>query len=237
MFMTLVATVNALLSRYCGRDDILLGVPIANRNHFALEGLIGNLVNTLPVLTNLSGEPTFRELLRRVRATLLDAYDHQEMPFDTLVQKLHPERYTSHSPLIQVLVNLPNAPMPRECLEHLTWEEFELDCGVAQFDLTFSFGWGPNGCVSLDYSTDLFEQATATRMIAHFETLLKAAVADPDRRLSEIPLLRPAERQQLLVTWNRTAAPISPTAAIDGLLKSRRIVRPTPSPSPTVKAP
>jgi non-ribosomal peptide synthetase component F len=130
-------------------------------------------------------------------------------------------QYTSHSPLIQVLVNLPNAPLPRERLEHLTWEELELDCGVAQFDLTFSFDWGPNGCVSLDYSTDLFEQATVARMIAHFETLLKAAVADPDRRLSEIPLLRPVERQQLLVTWNRTAAPISPTAAIDGLFEEQ----------------
>jgi amino acid adenylation domain-containing protein len=221
VFMTLVATANALLARYCGQDNILLGVPIANRNHLALEGLVGSLVNTLPVLTNLSGDPTFRDLLRRVRATLLDAYAHQEMPFDKLVQALHPERYTSHSPLVQVLVNLANAPMPRQCLEHLTWEEFELDCGVAQFDLTLSFDWGPNGSVSLDYSTDLFEQPTIARMIAHFETLLKAAVADPDRRLSEIPLLRPVERQQVLVAWNRTAAPLSPTATMDGLFEEQ----------------
>jgi amino acid adenylation domain-containing protein len=221
VFMTLVATVNALLARYCSRTDILLGVPIANRNHFALERLVGNLVNTLPILTNLSGDPTFRDLLRRVRATLLEAYGHQEIPFDKLVQALQPERYTSHSPLVQVLVNLRNAPMPGPYLEHLTWEPFEFDFGIAQFDLTLSFDWGPNGCVSLDYSTDLFEQATMARMIAHFETLLKAAVADPDRRLSEIPLLRPLERQQLLVSWNRTAVPLSPTATIDGLFEEQ----------------
>jgi amino acid adenylation domain-containing protein len=186
-----------------------------------LERLVGNLVNTLPILTNLSGDPTFRDLLRRVRATLLEAYGHQEIPFDKLVQALQPERYTSHSPLVQVLVNLRNAPMPGPYLEHLTWEPFEFDFGIAQFDLTLSFDWGPNGCVSLDYSTDLFEQATMARMIAHFETLLKAAVADPDRRLSEIPLLRPLERQQLLVSWNRTAVPLSPTATIDGLFEEQ----------------
>ena len=112
--MTLMAAFNALLARYSGQDDILLGVPIANRNHLASEDLIGNLVNTLPIRTDLSGDPTFRELLRRVRSTLLDAYAHQDMPFDQLVQELQPERYTSHSPLIQVLVNLLNAPMPRQ---------------------------------------------------------------------------------------------------------------------------
>ncbi len=220
VFMTLMAAFNALLARYAGQDDILLGVPIANRNHLASESIVGALVNTLPIRTDLSGNPSFRELLRRVRETLLDAYDHQEVPFDKLVQELQPERYTSHSPLVQVLVNLPNAPMPGQEFAGLTWEPFDFDRGAAQFDLTLSLDWGREGWLGLEYSTDLFDRATVARMLAHFEMLLRAAAADPDRRLSEIPLLTPADRERILVTWNRTETPC-PDASIQALFEAQ----------------
>jgi amino acid adenylation domain-containing protein len=219
--MILMAVFNALLARYSGQDDILLGLPIANRTRLASEDLVGSLVNTLPIRTDLSGDPSFRELVRRVRETLLDAYGHQEMPFDKLVQELQPERYTSHSPLIQVLVNFLNAPMPRQRFEALTWEPFEFDRGAAQFDLTLSIDWDREGWLSLEYSTDLFEQATAARLLAHFEVFVAAAVADPDLSLSKIELLTPAEREQLLVTWNRTAAPYPSDASISTLFEDQ----------------
>ena len=221
VFMILMAAFNAVLARCSGQDDILLGVPIANRTRLASEDLVGALVNTLPLRTDLSGDPSFRELVRRVRETLLDAYDHQEMPFDKLVQELQPERYTSHSPLIQVLVNFLNAPMPRQHFEALTWEPFDFDRGAAQFDLTLSIDWDREGRLSLEYSTDLFERTTAARLLAHFEILLGAAVANPDRNLSEIQLLTPAEREQLLVTWNRTAAPYPSDASISALFEAQ----------------
>jgi amino acid adenylation domain-containing protein len=221
VFMTLMAGFNALLARYSGQDDILLGVPIANRNHLTSESIVGALVNTLPLRTDLSGDPTFRQLLRRVREALLDAYAHQEMPFDKLVQELQPERYTSHSPLVQVLVNFLDAPVPRQGFEGLSWEPFDLDRGAAQFDLTLALDWGSQARLRLEYSTDLFERSTAARMLAHLEAFLAAAVADPDRRLAEIALLAPGEREQVLVTWNRTATPASPGASIHALFEAQ----------------
>ncbi len=220
VFMTLMAGINALLARYSGQDDILLGVPIANRSLLASEGLVGALVNTLPLRTDLSGDPSFRELVRRVRETLLDAYAHQEMPFDKLVQELQPERYTSHTPLIQVLVNLLNAPMPAQHFEALTWEPFEFDRGAAQFDLTLSLDWGREGWLIAEYNTDLFDRTTIARVLAHFEVLLRAAAANPDRRLSEIPLLAPREREEILRTWNRTAVPCT-DASIHALFEAQ----------------
>jgi amino acid adenylation domain-containing protein len=220
VFMTLMAAFNALLARYSGQDDILLGVPIANRNRLASESIVGALVNTLPLRTDLSGDPTFRQLLRRVREALLDAYAHQEIPFDRLVQELQPERYASHSPLVQVLVNFLNAPVSRQGFEGLSWEPFDLDRGAAQFDLTLALDWGSQARLGLEYSTDLFERSTAARMLAHLEAFLAAAVADPDRRLSEIALLAPGECEQVLVTWNRTATP-APGASIHALFEAQ----------------
>ena len=190
VFMTLMAAFTAVLARYSGQDDFILGVPIANRNHVASEDLIGDLVNTLPIRTDVSGDPTFRTHLRQVRNTLLDAYAHQDMPFDRLVLELQPTRYTSHSPLVRVLMNLLNVPMPRQRLTDLdAWEPFLFDRGAAQFDLTLTVDWDRGGWVNLEYSSDLFDRAAAVRMVDHFEVILRAAMADPDCRLSEIPLL------------------------------------------------
>ncbi len=196
-------------------------MPIANRNHLASEDLIGNLVNTLPIRTDVSGDPTFRELLRSVRSTLLDAYAHQDMPFDRLVLELQPERYASHTPLVNVLVNLLNAPMPRRRLAELAWEPFPFDRGAAQFDLSLTVDWRREGQLYLEYSSDVFERTSARRMLDHFSTLLHAAVADPDCRLSELSMLTPAEREQLVVTWNRHGAPDPPAASIHGLFEAQ----------------
>lgn len=219
VFMTLMAGFTALLGRYAGQDDILLGVPIANRNHLASEDLIGNLVNTLPLRTDLSGDPTFRQHLRRVRDTLLDAYAHQDMPFDKLVLELQPKRYASHSPLVQVLVNLLNVPMPHRSPAGLAWEPFPFDPGTAQFDLTLTVDWAHEAWVTLEYSLDLFDQPTAARIVDDLELILRGAVAEPDHRLSAVPLVAPGDREQLLVTWNHTVVPGSVDTPIHELFE------------------
>ncbi|HYB44046.1 MAG TPA: amino acid adenylation domain-containing protein [Candidatus Methylomirabilis sp.] len=206
-FMTLMAGFTALLARYSGQHDVVVGVPIANRNHLASEDLIGDLVNTLPLRADLSGDPTFREHLRRVRSALLDGYAHQDMPFDRLILELQPRRYTSHSPVIQVLMNLLNVPMPRDRLAELDWEPFLFDRGAAQFDLTLTLDWDREGWLSLEYSSDLFDRSTAARIVDHFEVILRAAAADPDRRVSEIPVLAAGDRELILGAWNQTAVP------------------------------
>jgi amino acid adenylation domain-containing protein len=205
VFMTLMAAFTALLARYSGGDDILVGIPIANRNYLASENLIGDFVNTLPIRTTLADDPTFHELVRRVKGTLLDAYAHQDAPFDKLVQELQPARYASHAPMVQVLMNLLNAPMPPEQWADLRWQPFLFDRGAAQFDLTLTVEWEREGWIILEYSSDLFERATAGRIVEQFEMLLRAAVANPDGRLSQLPLLGSRDAENLLVACNRTA--------------------------------
>lgn len=205
-FMTLLAAFQALLSRYTGQTDIAVGSPVANRNRTESEGLIGVFFNTLVLRTDLSGDPTFRELLKRVRSVALGAYAHQDLPFERLVGELNPERDLSHTPLFQAMLILQNAP--REALElaDLTLSPLVIDSGTAKLDLTLELvesGEGLRG--TLEYRTDLFERGTIVRMLDHFQTLLAAVVANPDERLSMLPLLTPAERHQLLVEWNDTA--------------------------------
>ena len=219
VFMALTAGFTALLARYSGEDAILFGMPIANRNQLASEELIGDLVNTLPIRAELSGDPSLRELLRRMKQTLLDAYAHQEMPFDKLVQELQPARYSTYSPIIQVMVNLLNAPMPGRHFTGVTWEMFEFDRGTAQFDLTLTVDWDREGWFSLEYSSDLFERETAERIVDQFERLLRSAVAEPDRPLSQVDLLDAAEAEQLLVRWNETAMPVDAESSIQQLFE------------------
>ncbi|RMF31802.1 MAG: amino acid adenylation domain-containing protein, partial [Chloroflexi bacterium] len=206
LFMTLLAAFQTLLSRYSGQDDISVGVPIANRTRAELEGLIGFFVNTLVMRTKLDGNPTFRQVLKRVREVALGAYAHQDLPFEMLVEALQPERDMSHTPLFQVMFVLQNAPAEPLELPGLTLTPVEVDRGTATFDLTLSMTEGPEGLSgSLEYNTDLFDAATIRRMLGHFQTLLEAVVADPDRPIAQLPLLTKPERQQMLVQWNATA--------------------------------
>jgi amino acid adenylation domain-containing protein len=205
LFMTLLAAFKALLHRYTGQDDIVVGSPVANRNRAEIEGLIGFFVNMLVMRTDLSGNPTFRGLLRRMREVALEAYAHQHLPFEKLVEELHPKRDLSLHPLFQVTFQIFSTPDPY--VPEATGELMKVQRGTANIDLAFDAQDTPNGLIArVEYSTDLFDLPTIIRMFRHFEVLLDGVIANPDLRLSELPLLTKAERRQLLIEWNDTSA-------------------------------
>ncbi|HYF38928.1 MAG TPA: condensation domain-containing protein, partial [Gemmatimonadales bacterium] len=207
LFMTLLAAFQTLLHRYTGQEDVVVGSPIANRNRAEVEGLIGFFVNTLVMRTDLSGDPTFRELLGRVREVALGAYAHQDLPFEKLVEELQPERDLSRTPLFQAMFVLQNTPGMALELPGLTVQPLRFDLGISKFDLTlYAVEEADELRTVLEYNTDLFDAATITRMLGHLRTLLEGAVACPERRLSELPIFTEAEHRQLLVEWNDTAA-------------------------------
>jgi amino acid adenylation domain-containing protein len=206
LFMTLLAAFQTLLHRYTGQDDIVVGSPIAGRNRPEVEGLIGFFVNTLTLRTDLSGNPTFRELLGRVREVALGAYAHQELPFEKLVEELQPERSLVRSPLFQVMLVFQNFPRLLE-IPGLELRPLDVHTGTAKFDLSLELRQGSEGISGwFEYSTDLFEAATIARMVAHLRMLLEGIVTNPDQPLSALPLLMEAERHRLLVAWNNTQA-------------------------------
>ena len=205
LFMTMLAAFQVLLYRYTGQEDIGVGSPIANRTRPEVEGLIGFFANTLVLRTDLSGKPSFRELLARVRKVALDAYENQDLPFETLVEKLNPDRDLSQSPFFQAMFVLQNSPISTIELSGLTVSFVHVDNATTKFDLTLLMVQAPDSLTaSLEYNTDLFDAATIRRMLGHFEVLLGGIVANPDQRLSELPILTAAERQQILVEWNNT---------------------------------
>jgi len=205
LFMTLLATFKILLHRYTSQDDLVVGTPIANRNRLEVDGLIGFFVNTLVLRTDLAGNPSFRELLRRVREVCLGAYARQDLPFERLVEELHLERDMSRNPLFQVMFVLENVSLRAAGLPGLTLSAIEADSETALFDLTLQIIDAKQGLTAaFVYNTDLFEAATIARMLGNFQTLLEAVVADPDQRLSNLALLTKTERQQLLVEWKDT---------------------------------
>ena len=209
LFMTLLAVFQTLLYRYSGQEDILVGTPIANRNQSEIESLIGFFVNTLVMRTDLGGNPSFRELLGRVREVAIDAYAHQDLPFEKLVEELQPERNLSHTPLFQVMFVLQNAPMTSLELPGLTLRPLEIDSGMAKFDLTLYVMETERGLVgALEYNTDLFDAGTIHRMLGHFSTLLEGIVANPDRGISQLPILTESERLTLLVEFNQQQSKI-----------------------------
>jgi amino acid adenylation domain-containing protein len=206
LYMIMLAALQTLLYRYTGQEDISVGTYIANRNRAEVESLIGFFVNTLVMRTNLSGAPTFRELLGRVRDVTLGAYAHQDVPFEKLLEQLKPERNLSYTPLFQVMLVLQNTPMPTIELPGLTIQPLKVEGNIhAHFDLTLWLDEVDEGTVgSMEYNTDLFDSSTIIRMLAHFQALLESVVANPEQRLSDLPLLTDAERNQLLFEWNDT---------------------------------
>ena len=205
LFMTLLAAFDTLLLRYSGQSDVVVGSPIANRNRSEIEGLIGFFTNTLALRTDLSGNPTFRELMARVRDVALDAFAHQDLPFERLVEEIQPDRDLSRTPLVQVMFALQNAPVSNLELTSLTLAPMKLTTGVATFDMTIQV-WETDEALagSFEYNTDLFDGTTISRMTGHLETLLQGIVNDPDQKLSDLPLLTDSEKQQILVEWNDT---------------------------------
>ncbi|AFZ28072.1 amino acid adenylation enzyme/thioester reductase family protein [Cylindrospermum stagnale PCC 7417] len=207
LFMTLLAAFKILLYRYTGQENVIVGTPIAGRNRREIESLIGFFVNTLALRTDLGGNPSFRELLGRVRQVCLEAYTHQDLPFEQLVTALQPERHLSHTPVFQVMFALDNAPMGEFALPGLAVTPLASPIQTAKFDLTLSME-ERNGQLTgeWEYNTDLFEAATIERMIKHFQTLLSGITAHPNQSIWKLPLLTEAEKHQLLIEWNQTEA-------------------------------
>ncbi|ELX13938.1 amino acid adenylation domain containing protein [Janthinobacterium sp. HH01] len=227
LFMTLTAAFNVLLSRYAGQDDISIGTPIANRNRAETEGLIGFFVNTLVLRTQVDHSASFLQLLDQVRGNTLDAYAHQDVPFEQLVDVLKPERHTSHSPLFQVMLALQNAPMDALTLPGLTLQAMGGEGVQAKFDLTFTFTEEAGRLIgSISYNTDLFEPSTMARMAAHFTRLLEAIVAAPERCIQDLDMLDDAERRQLLVEWNDTARDYRSASMMPALFEERAAASP-----------
>jgi amino acid adenylation domain-containing protein len=206
-FMSLLSIFDVLAYRYSGQRDILVGTPIANRNLADVEPLIGFFVNTIVLRVDISGESTFRELLSGVRETALNAYAHQDLPFEKLVEELNPSRNTSHSPFFQVMLDVQNAPLQPLHLSGLHITPLLLESNTAKFDLTFTFAETSAGLVaSLEYNTDLFDRETILRMLGHFQNLLQQAIADPDQQIRAIPMMTEREVRQVLTDWNNTDA-------------------------------
>ena len=227
LFMTLLAGFQLLLSRYTGQDDIVVGSPIANRNRSELEHLVGFFVNSLALRADLSGDPTFRELLRRVRAVALGAYAHQDLPFERIVEELQPDRIRDRNPFFQVMFALQNAPRAPLKLEGLTLRSLPRRTGTSKFDLTLHMHQTSKGLTAtLEYNTDLFEPGTITRMLDHLERLFEEVVADPDRRLSAIPLLTVDQRREILVEWNRTDRVFPADRCVHQLFENQAAQRP-----------
>jgi amino acid adenylation domain-containing protein len=205
LFMLLLTAFKILLSRYTAQKDIIVGSPIANRNRSEIEGLIGFFINTLVLRTDLSDNPTIRELLARVREVCYGAYNHQDLPFEKLVEELQPERSLSHSPLFQVMFVLQNTPRSLPELPGLKLNTLEVDSGTAKFDLTLNiFEEAEELSGEWEYDIDLFDTATIERMAMHYQTILEGIVTDPEQLISDVPLLTADERHLLLVEWNDT---------------------------------
>ncbi len=199
LFMILLAVFQTLLARYSGQLDIVVGSPVANRNRPEVEPLIGLFVNTLPLRADLSGAPSFRDLVAQVRETTLAAYDHRELPFEKLVEELNPVRGQAATPLFQAMFTLQNTPLSALALAGLRLEPSTLETGTAKLDLALSATEVEGGlATTLRYRRDLFEEVTAQRLLAHFHGLLSGALEMPDESVAHLPLLSAVERHQLL---------------------------------------
>ncbi|HEX5760628.1 MAG TPA: non-ribosomal peptide synthase/polyketide synthase [Thermoanaerobaculia bacterium] len=222
LFMTLLAGLQTLLGRYSGCADVPVGTAVAGRGRVETENLIGFFVNTLVLRGDLDGDPAFAELVARTREACLEAFAHQEVPFEKLVEELQPRRNLAHSPLFQVMLTLQNVPRQAPALPGLALSPLASDVGAAKFDLTFLlFESGDDLQGQVEYNRDLFHATTIDRLVAHFGNLLAAAAADAARRLSELPLIGRHERQQLLAEWNDSAAPYPQHLCLHQLFEAR----------------
>ena len=221
LFMTMLAAFQVLLYRYSGQEDIAVGTPIAGRGRTELEELIGFFANTLVMRSDLSGNPSFRELLARVRETALGAYTHQDLPFEKLVEELAPARDLSRNPLFQVVLALQNLPNEPLALGALEVEQLPTQGFGSKFDLMLTLRETAQGLyASWEYATDLFDETTIERMAANFQVLIEGIVADPACPIAQLPILTTAERERL-AQWNDTAAEYPSTRCIHQLFEEQ----------------
>ena len=198
LFMTLLTAYYILLSRFSGQDEIIVGSPIANRNYPDLENMIGVFINPIALRANLSGNPGFRELLKRVRTVCLDAYANQDLPFEKLVEELNPQRDLSSTPVFQVVFNMQNSPIPKLGIRGLDISFLEIDRGVSQFDLTLMLTkYEGEWHAAVEYGDDLFNAATVERMFRSYQMLLEDIIAQPDEPVSRLQIISTEEQQHL----------------------------------------
>ena len=222
LFMTLLAAFQILIYRYTRQEDIAIGTPIYGRNRAEVEEVLGFFVNMLVLRTDLSGNPSFTDVLGRVRKVCLEAFTHQELPFEKLVEELRPERSLSHSPLIQVTFQLAITPQETMHWGDLKLSPIKIERRTTQFDLSMDVvetgnEWG----ASIEYSTDLFNETTIDGLLQHWQRLLTLIVADPSQRISDIPILTKSERHQLLVEWNSTERALPPQPCVHRLFEAQ----------------
>jgi len=205
LFMTLLAAFKALIYRYSGQEDVIVGSPIAGRNRAEFEGLIGCFLNTMVMRSDMSGNPTFRQMLSQVQRVAMGAYAHQDLPFEKLVEELQPDRDLSTSPLFQVMFVLQNAPAPNFEIFDFTLTPITSELKPSRFDLTLYMGELDEQLRgAAEYNTDLFDRTTMKRMCRHFQMLLESIVADPNQRIADLPILTNEEKHQVVVEWNTT---------------------------------
>ncbi|MEO1433570.1 MAG: condensation domain-containing protein, partial [Cyanobacteria bacterium J06633_8] len=222
LFMTLLAGFTTLLHRYTNQADILIGSSIANRNRSEIEPLIGFFINNLVLRTIFEDNPTFDNLLQQVKENTLKAYDHQDVPFEQIVEAIQPQRSLAYSPLFQVMFDLQNSPGGTVELPDLTFSEFSQERAISQFDLTVSVTEveGRLEC-EWEYNTDLFDGSTIERMATHFQNLLHGIVENPQQKVSELPLLWESERHQLLTEWNDTTTEYPTDKCVEKLFEQQ----------------
>ena len=231
LYMTLLAAFATILHRWTGQDDIVLGAPVAGRTHVATETLIGFFVNTVAFRVRLGGDPVFQEVIARTRNTVLDVYEHQELPFDKLVEELNPRRNPAWSPIFQAMISLQNTPTPDLVMPELKVEMLGINTGTSQTDLIVFAGMdrGKLGLLHLEYNTDLFDKVTMQRMEGHLLRLLAGAVADSRQRLADLPMLSAAEAHQVADLSSTKELPASgaTNATVHGLFAAQARQRPT----------
>jgi amino acid adenylation domain-containing protein len=230
VFMTLLAGVNGVLARYTGQTDIAVGSPISGRPHADVEGLVGYFVNTLVLRTSLEGDPSFSELLQRVRATSLGAFEHQEIPYELMLTALSESGRVGSAPLFNVMLSMLDGGEGGRgglALDGLEAAAFGANRGAAKFDLIFGFREGAQGLrMTVEYRRDLFEPDTIERLVGHFETLVIAGATTPNTPVARLPMLTPAEETQCLTTWNDTEAGWPTNATLHQLFERQVAERP-----------
>jgi amino acid adenylation domain-containing protein/non-ribosomal peptide synthase protein (TIGR01720 family) len=222
LFEILLAGFAALLRRYSGQEDVVVGVPVANRRHDEVEGLIGFFVNTLALRTRLDGDPSFAELLLQVRDRTRAAFEHQDLPFELVVDDLRPERTLSTTPLFQVMLVLQNTPQELVAFHGLTWSPVSLSPGTSRFDLTLEVSPAADRLrAAIEYNADLFDGTRIRRLLGHLGTLLAGAGAEPGRAVSTLPLLDEPERHQVLIEWDGGPVPATASALLHEAFAAR----------------
>ena len=226
LFMTVMAAWKALIHRYTGLERVVVGTPIANRTRVELEPLIGFFANTLAIPTDLSGDPTFAELLRRERSAALGAFQNQDAPFEKLVERLHPERDPAHSPVCQVMLAMQNAPLPAPNLAGLEARLIDIGRAIAKFDLTLNIERGEAGLeCQLEYNSDIFDRSTAARIARHFTALLESATASPATEISRLDMMSDDE-PSTIAKWNSTARDYPRDSRVDQVFDLRAAASP-----------